>query len=382
MNRRMWHLWALCSLSAAFVGCGQSSSVSSSSGGSKRSSPAASARTYSVPNARKLAAGDEPTYVILTNGNSPFWAAARVGMDQAGKDLNVKVVMEVNDGTDQGQIEKLRQIATRSNVVGLAISVNKARTPGIVDEMRKLQQLGVHIVTADSDVDRQLFRDARYGFIGTDNLIGGRELGACARGLKSEGGKFVTFVGHKDAQNAIERVRGFAEGAGESFKAIDNMGDGTDRTRARDNVRNAIQNHPNLNTLVGIWSYNAPAIVDVVKELNKRAQYTIVVFDAEPLAITQMSEGMIDAMVVQNPYEMGYQGIRTLKALVQADESTTRELFPSHGQPDGDLYDTGLKVVAPDEHSPLKADLFGPKTQFMKLSDFRAWLDKYSLTGS
>jgi ribose transport system substrate-binding protein len=99
------------------------------------------------------------------------------------------------------------------------------------------------------------------------------------------------------------------------------MGDDLDRSRAKDNVRNAIKNHPDLNTLVGIWSYNAPAIVGVVSELKRRKDFTIVTFDAEPEAIAEMAQGNIDAMVVQNPYEMGYQGIRTLKALV---EKTTR----------------------------------------------------------
>ena len=63
------------------------------------------------------------------------------------------------------------------------------------------------------------------------------------------------------------------------------MGDDFDRTKARDNVRNALRNFPDLKFLVGIWSYNAPAIVDVVKETGKRKQVTIVAFDAEPLAI-------------------------------------------------------------------------------------------------
>ncbi len=43
-----------------------------------------------------------------------------------------------------------------------------------------------------------------------------------------------------------------------------------DRSRARDNVRDVIGKFPDLNFLVGIWSYNAPAIVDVVKEKNAR----------------------------------------------------------------------------------------------------------------
>ena len=160
------------------------------------------------------------------------------------------------------------------------------------------------------------------------------------------------------------------------------MGDDNDRIKARENVRNAIRNHPDLNVVVGIWSYNAPAIVDVVKELDKRQALTVVAFDAEPIAIDQMGEGMIDAMVVQNPYQMGYQGVRLMKALVADDQTTIHEMLPRMGQPDGDIYDTGLKVVVPQSSSPLKQELFDKKTKLLTLEEFRQWLEKYKLTGS
>src|SRR5207302_7034455 len=174
--------------------------------------------------------------------------------------------------------------------------------------------------------------DTRYAFIGTDNLAGERELGKCAKNLRPEGGAYVTFVGRTGAQNAIDRIEGVRQGAGDKFKALDTMADETDLSRARENVRNAIRNHPTLNTLVGIWSYNAPAIADVVKEMNNRKQFVIVVFDAEPAAIERMAEGSIDAMVVQNPYQMGYQGVRLLKALVEDDQGTIHQLFPNLGK--------------------------------------------------
>src|SRR5262249_23707994 len=188
-------------------------------------------------------------------------------------------------------------------------------------------------------------------------------------------------VGRKAAQNAIERIDGFAEGAGDKFKSADSMGDDIDLRKARENVRTAMLK-PNVNTLVGIWSYNAPAIVDVVKEKDARGKYTIVTFDAEPDAIGEMSKGMIDAMVVQNPYEMGFQGVRLMKALVQDDQAVVKEMLPNLGQKDGDIYDTGLKVVVADEGSPLKPDVFDKKTQFLKLSVFQAWLKEKNLVGS
>ncbi len=326
--------------------------------------------------------------IFLTNGTSPFWDAARAGMMDADKEFNLKdadlrPVFESNDGTDKGQIDKLRQYGSQSDVAGIAISVNTAGNVAIVEELRNLQKKGVKVVAVDSDVDRKLHRDARFAFIGTDNLVGGRELGKCLKGLLPDGGKYVTFVGITGAQNAVERVGGTAEGAGDKFKSLDNMGDNNDRTKARENVRNALNNHPDVNALVGIWSYNAPAIVDVVREKNVRDKVKVVVFDAEPVTIEETGKGMIDAMVVQNPYEMGRQSTRLLKALVKDDKATINEMLPDHDKkPDGDLLDTGLKVVVPDEGSPLKAEMFDKKTTFLKLTPFRDWLKKYNLTQS
>src|SRR5438552_1689588 len=236
---------------ATVTGCGSSTPTSKASSGGQ-------------------ASAGEKRVIILINGNSPFWDTCRAGLQEAEKDLKLpdvglRAVLEVNDGTPQGQLNKLRQFASQSDVAAIGISAIDAANQRIADQMRELRQKGVHIITIDSDVDREKMRDARFAYLGTDNLAGGRELGRCARYLRPEGGEYVTFVGRTGAQNAVERVNGFAEGAGEKFKRLDNMGDNNDRTRAQENVRNAMTNHPGLNVLVGIWSYNAPAIVDVVK---------------------------------------------------------------------------------------------------------------------
>ncbi len=331
--------------------------------------------------------GELKRIIILNNGDSPFWDACRFGLQDAEKALKLKeagytAVMEVNDGTPAGQLDFLRQFASQSDIVAVGISATDANNVAIADEMRKLQEKGVKVITIDSDVDRNKMRDARFAFVGTDNLAGGRELGVCAKHLRSGGGQYVTFVGRTGAQNAIERIDGFAEGAGSDFESLDSMSDQIDRSLARENVRNAIQNHPGLNVLVGIWSYNAPAIADVVRDLNKRSEMTIVTFDAEKAAIDAMGEGLIDAMIVQNPYEMGYQGVRLMKALVEGDDAVIQEMLPNHGDTDGDIYDTGLKVVVPNAGSPLEPNHFSEKTEYYKLSDFQKWLDEYGLEGS
>jgi ribose transport system substrate-binding protein len=57
-------------------------------------------------------------------------------------------------------------------------------------------------------------------------------------------------------------------------------------------------------------------------------------------------------------------------------------MLPRLGEPDGDIFDTGLKVVVPSAESPLKKETFPANVEFLTLDAFQHWLDKYGLTGS
>lgn len=324
--------------------------------------------------------------IILTNGTGPFWDACRAGIEEANKDFKLQEAgleasMDSNDGKLASQLEKLRQYGTQRDIAGIAISAIQADNATVADVLRDLKKKGIAVVTIDSDVDRATCRDARTAFIGTDNLQGGIELGISAKQLMPDGDEYVTFTANSVAQNSKERIKGFAEGAGDKFNAVDGMLDDFDRPKARENVRNAIVNHPEVKALVGIYSYNAPAIVEVVEETKKQTAVKVVVFDAEPGTIEHMGKGKVDVMVVQNPYQMGYQGVRLLEALITDNKKVEQEMLPNLGQDGGDIYDTGLKVVVPNE-SPIKKEGFGKKTEFLKYDEFKTWLEKYKLTGS
>jgi len=325
--------------------------------------------------------------VLLINTDSPFWDAARAGVNQAIKDLKLEeagysAAVDSSDGTDQAQIEKLRQYGTQNDITAVVISPISSSNPAIADELDNLRKKGITVGCFDSDLN-QANQSLREFYIGTNNVIGGKVLGTAAKALKA-GGEYVQFVGVASQQNAIERMDGFASVYGEATQK-DRKLDDVDPVRARDNVRDVIAKYPDLSVLVGIWSYNAPAIVDVVKEKNLRDKFKIVVFDAEPLAIDAMTNGQIDVMVVQNPFSMGYDSVKYIFAKSKNDTETIKSLFPKFGEPGGDIRDTGLKVVVPDANSPISQETFaefGDAVQVMKLSDFQEWLKKNGLTGS
>jgi ribose transport system substrate-binding protein len=330
--------------------------------------------------------------VFITNGDDPFWDALLSGLKEGEKRFGcaaagLTVSRDVNNASAEGQIERLRQYATQDDIAGIAISVIQADNQSIVEEMRKLQAKGVKVITVDGDVNRDTFRDARPYYIGTDNIVGGRVLGTATKALlEAKGAKdggYVQFAGFTDNDNARSRMNGVKEAIGPAFAERDRMADEMDLPRARDNVRNATQNHKDLVALVGIWAYNAPAIADVVSASGSRDRYVVGTFDAQDLAIGHMGKGNIDVMVVQNPFEMGVQTVRLLKAMVEDDKAMLGEMFPRAGSPDGDIFTTGLRVVVPDAASPVKPGLFDPKVvEFMTLPEFQAWLEQYKLTSS
>jgi ribose transport system substrate-binding protein len=330
--------------------------------------------------------------VFLTNGDDPFWDALLQGLLEGEKKYELakaglKVERDVNNATAEGQISRLQKYASSSDIAAVAISVIQADNPAIVDEMRKLEEMGIPVITVDGDVNRKEFRDARSYYIGTDNVVGGRTLGLAAKALleakgKKDGG-YVQFAGFVDNDNARSRMDGFQEAVGDVYTQKDRMPDQMDRNKAQDNVRTALDNHDDLAALVGIWAYNAPAIAEVVEERGVRDKVVVATFDAQAAAIDKMDQGMIDVMVVQNPFDMGVQTVRLLKAMIEKNDATIAEMFPNKDQPDGDIYTTGLRVVVPDEKSPIKAELFDSKVvEYMTLPAFKEWLKKYNLTSS
>ena len=331
--------------------------------------------------------------IFVVNTDDPFWDACRKGLETADKDLGLaelgyKASMEVPDGTIKGQIDKLRQIGTQSDVAAVAVSAISADNPSIASELEQLKAKNVHVITVDGDMLHSKYRGTRKYYIGTDNIIAGRELGKAAQKLLAakgiNAGGYVQFVGYTDNDNARRRMDGFKTGVSESYKEIDRVSDETDLSRAQENVRNAIQNHQkDLVALVGIWAYNAPAIAKAVKAAKVKNNTVVVTFDAQEQAIRDMEEGLIDAMMVQNPFDMGYQAVRLMKAMVTNDTATEKEMFPNVDQENGDIYTTGLRVVVPNSGSPLSKDDFDTNVvEFMTLDQFKEWLAKYGLKSS
>jgi ribose transport system substrate-binding protein len=328
-----------------------------------------SGSAISAPGSAAPSSGKGPRLMFITNGNSDWWKAVEKGMHDGGEKFRAQVEMRRSDGQPEGQIRLLEDALTLPDVKGVALSVLEADSPGIADKMRDLQSTGKVVLAIDSDGQS----DARRAYIGTNNRKAGEVAGKIAATLRPQGGKTAVFVGTAAAANARDRRDGFFAGAGEAFTQVEIFEDGYDSNRAQSNVQTAITKHPDLGILLGLWSYNAPRIAEEVSKFpDFRKKVTVVTFDLDEIAVEHLEKGHIDATVCQNPYEMGYQGVRLLKALVEDDKATVNEMLPNGTT----VIDTGVRVIVPSKDSPVKGD------NVIDIKEMKEWLTSQGLTSS
>jgi ribose transport system substrate-binding protein len=354
-------------LGLVLVGCNGASPTGTTG------APGTGAGTGAGAGASGTAGGREagPRLLFVSNSNSDWWSAVEKGMQDGGSAFGAPVELRRNNEGTAGQIRLLEDALSLPDVKGVAVSVIEAEAPGVADAMRALQQAGKVVITIDSDIAPGA-AEARSAYIGTNNRKAGEAAGRAAAMLRPQGGKVVIFVGTSGAANAIERREGFFQGAGEKFTQVEVFDDSSDPNRAQSNVQTAITKYPDIGVLLGLWSYNAPLIAEEVGNSPKvRAQATVVTFDLDQRAVSYLDRKLIDVTVCQNPYEMGYQGVRLLKALVEKDQATVKEVLP-----DGQTRDTGVRVIVPSADSPVKGD------NVLTIDQMKTWLDGKGLRSS
>lgn len=253
---------------------------------------------------------------FVTNNASDYWTIARKGVEKADAELaNVEVEFKLPaDGTAAEQRRIVDDLLSKG-INGIAISpVDPDNQTQFINDTAKKAL----VITQDSDAptsDRALY-------IGTDNVAAGRQAGELIKEALPNGGKIMLFVGKSDARNAAERAQGIKEALnGSNIQIIDTRTDDTDRARAKTNAADTLVKYADIAALVGLWSYNGPAILNAVKDANKVGQVKIICFDEEDETLAGVKDGAIFATVVQQPYEFGYQSVKLMAEILGGDKS-------------------------------------------------------------
>jgi ribose transport system substrate-binding protein len=261
-------------------------------------------------------AGTKHKLAFVTNNASEFWTIARKGTEKADKEIpNIEVEFRIPaDGTAAEQ-QRLIDDLLAKGIAGIAISPVDPKNQSSMLNRAASQTL---VVTQDSDAPDT----NRICYIGTDNVAAGRQAGQLVKEALPQGGKIMVFVGVLDAANAQQRYQGLKEAlAGSNIQIIDVRTDNTDRVRAKSNASDTLVNNPDIAGMVGLWSYNGPAILAAVKEANKADKVKIIAFDEEDETLNGIKDGAIYATVVQQPFEFGYRSMELMAKVLDGDKS-------------------------------------------------------------
>jgi ribose transport system substrate-binding protein len=270
---------------------------------------------------------------FVSNNPSDFWKIAAAGIHKYEKEGKVQVDVKMPpNGTPEDQNQILQNLAAQGyDAITVSVAAPNDQVP-VLDSVARTAKL----LTTDSDAPKS----KRLLYIGTNNYEGGKKLGAEIVKLLPKGGKIAVFVGTLAADNAAQRLKGVEEATKPfGIEIVDRREDNTDRAKARSNVEDMINAHPDLKVCVGLWSYNGPAIAAAIEALGKQGKVMGAVFDEETGTLLGIQRGSIQVTVVQKPFEFGYLSSKWMHELVTQGEAA-RARLPKDG-----LLDTGVEVI-------------------------------------
>jgi len=276
--------------------------------GCKKSEPGGAA----APAAAEPGAAKTYRFAFVTNNSSDFWNIAAKGVSKAEKDLGIKAEVFRPMKTEVSEQQRIIEDLMVQNFDGLAIcAINPDAMTPLLDRVAAKMPVVVH----DSDAPKS----QRKAFVGTDNVAAGKLAGQAAidalKAANISKGKIAIFVGRIDMQNSIDRKKGIDETLGKQpgIEILPVFLDGADRNKAKKNVEDALARYPDLVMVIGLWSYNGPAMVDAVKASTRAKKPLVVAFDEEEEVLKAVQDGTIFATIVQRPFQFGYQSMKALK---------------------------------------------------------------------
>ncbi|HSV31642.1 MAG TPA: sugar-binding protein [Atribacteraceae bacterium] len=299
-------------------------------------------------------------FAFVTNVVADFWSIAQVGVSHAERDFGVTAELHMPfDGSAAEQIRILESMVAKQ-VDGIAVSA--VDPTHMVDFLNGVAEQTI-LITHDSDAPLS----NRIAYIGTNNYKAGRRAGQVIQEILPDGGEIMIFVGKLDVQNAIERRQGIidelrgepddkrfteSDPIGEviagNITILDTLTDNVDMARAKQNVEDTLIRYPDVDCLVGLWSYNGPMMISAVGDAGLLGQIPMVTFDEEIEVLHALQAGYVNATIVQDPYNFGYMSIKLMAQIARGENPDI---------PEDGIIDVPARVITPENVDAFWADL-------------------------
>jgi ribose transport system substrate-binding protein len=270
------------------------------------------------------------TIAVIPKGTTHiYWQSVRAGAEAAGKEFGY----EIQWNGPERETDRERQIQIIEDFIVQKVDgvvLAPLDKDALVPSVEKLASLHIPCAIIDSAVAT----DKYVTFAATDNYQGGvlaaRRMGETLGGK----GNVIVLKYVPGSASTTDRENGFIDTIGKEFPNIKIV----DSKYGQDTVETALQAAEDMLTknrdVQGFYACNAPTAVAALQALQSqnRPEIKMVGFDAEKALIDGLKAGQIDALIVQNPYKMGYEGVKAIAMSIK-------------GQPVEKKIDTGVEVV-------------------------------------
>lgn len=282
-------------------------------------------------------AGDKPLIAYITNGPYEFWTYSAAAIPTMEEELGVDVELFLPpNGLPEEQKRFIESLIARG-VDGIGISV--VDPDNVTPYLNEVIASGVPMVMFDSDAPNS----NRLAYVGMSNYAAGRLAGQAIKEVLPNGGEFMISVGRLDAQNAIERRQGIIdelngepyvpnypgkmtpntpniELGGGKWTLLETRTDGGDQSKAKSNAEDAILKFPQMDLIVGMWSYSSPAVISAVSDAGLLGKMKIIGFDMEKELLQAVKDGYAYAALGQDPFTYAVKTIETLAKVIRGED--------------------------------------------------------------
>ena len=288
------------------------------------------------------------TIAVIPKGTAHlFWLSVKAGAMAAGNKLGVNVQWNgpALETEYDRQIQILDSMIAR-RVDGIAIAA--AERKALVQPIDRAMSLGIPVVVFDSGIDGTNY----LTFIATNNYEAGQDAARELAKLLNAKGTVGMIMHVPGSESTMDRERGFEDTLGKEFPNIHivaRLYGQSDRSKAMAAAENILTAHPNLD---GIFASAEPSTVGTSQAIKSRGlsgKIKFVGFDTSQGLIEDLKAGVIDALIVQDPFRMGFDSVQKIVEKLQGKTPPKRIDVPTYVVEKQDLDKPEIKQLLSPE---------------------------------
>ncbi|WP_042400872.1 substrate-binding domain-containing protein [Streptacidiphilus carbonis] len=278
---------------------------------------------------------------MVVNVAVDYWNAGKVGFNKGLSDLGIKGTFQA---PANGRLDQQLSIIQTLRGQGISgFSVSAIDPTAIKAPIASANSSGIPVLAIDSPLPPE---DGSALYLGSLNEQLGEKAGAAMKQVLNNQGEVVILTGSLTASNSLERIAGFKKALeGSNIKITQTLNDATDASKALSNASTSFQTDPNVKGLYGVYSYDGPAAGQAVQSAGKTGAIKVIASDSDAQTLKFIQSGVIQATVLQQPYQQGYTGAFLLAAFKVLGKDATLALVKPYLESDGTSLSTGAGVV-------------------------------------